>query len=197
MFENYTGEDVQLDTRFYLPGHSVFICVQGGLNESIAKAIYRTKSVGAGLKCVPYDQTVGFPEGMREETVRVDNDYGSGSYNITFYRAAEIDLKIGVYVNSSEYSGIEEIDSLVKDAVIKWSLNNVSNIEGLKVGLNISPYEIAAAVSDQIPELRIRRVTVTNISGGGATEGGEYKILPYQVGKIERGNITLYTGDDI
>ena len=48
----------------------------------------------------------------------------------------------------------------VKDAIEAWATGDVSGVDGLKIGQNVSPYEIGAAVSDRIPQIYVKSVKI-------------------------------------
>jgi len=131
--ENYTGTSVVVDNVNLLP-NSIYMCVDGGDNEAIARAleIYKAPGVdfnnGGGI-----NQSVSF----------VSSDSGQ-NYTVLFDRPniVLIKIKITVKVGSSAIDTTQEIKNLILEYV-----NSETRNDGFKVGIDVSPFEIAANVA--------------------------------------------------
>jgi len=101
--------------------HSVFICVRGGEEAEIAKAIVATKSLGCGYTIPELSGEYG------EEVINIigDNTTGSESY-VRFYRPIELDYRIAVTVLSDAYTGID-IVSDTKAAIVSYMAEHKGN----------------------------------------------------------------------
>lgn len=83
-------------------GHTVFICVAGGSDNAIARAIFNTKSAGCGYTNL---SEYGTP------TVVTITDPDSGADNdVVFYRPTQKNLSIKVNVTGFSYTGDYIVD---------------------------------------------------------------------------------------
>ena len=91
------------DIGIAVTGHTVFICVAGGNDNDIARAIYNTKSAGCGYTNL---SEYGTP------TVVTVTDPDSGAENnVVFYRPTQKNLSISVTVSGFSYTG----DDIISD----------------------------------------------------------------------------------
>lgn len=158
--------------------HSIVVIVDGGTNQDIAKAIYEVKTGGTGYTAITGQSVT--------ETV-VDGSYNV-PYSVTFNRPEFVPFKVKIEVVTNQYSG-SDLEADVKKAIIDWSEGLISGVDGLKIGQNVSPYEIGAAVSQEIPEIYIKNVQIGLVNGSFSTN--ELTFTVAQVGQITEGNITV------
>lgn len=157
-----------------LPPHSLYVCVDGGSNEDVAKAIFDKKSIGCD-----YAGTM--------ETVTVkDSDQ---DYQVSFDRAELKPIYVTVSVNVSNLGGSSNInETAIKNAVVAYSLGQVEGVDGLKIGVNANAFELASAITIQIPELFIEDVKVSDNNSDWSTN---VDIAKYERGTISSDNITV------
>ena len=158
--------------------HSLLVIVDGGTNEDIAKALFNSISGGCGYTAIT-GQSV---------TVQItDGAYGI-VYDITFNRPDVLDIDVVIDVSQNEYTGLD-LEGDVKQAILNWASGNVANVDGLSIGQNVSPFEIAAAVSDQIPSLYVKNVRICLHGGTPATT--ELTCTIAEIYSIALSNITV------
>lgn len=176
-YDNYTDSVITYQGIDIDP-HSIVVVVDGGDNEDIAKALYEVKTGGTGYTAI----------NNQSETITVrDEAYGT-QYNVTFNRPEDINFAIKISVKNINYSG-SDLENQIKEAIINWSLGLISGVDGLKIGQNISPFEISAAVSSVIPEIYIKKCEIGLL--GGAFSTNELAITIAQIGRISQSNITV------
>lgn len=129
-----------------LPAHSLYVCVDGGTNQAIAEAINRTRSLGCSYASSNNATTVG--TGTTAETIKFDT-LTTGGYTVPIY--VDITIKTGSSNNLTE---------AVKSAIESYANNEIESVDGLKLGVNVSSFEIACAVNAQIPELYVVSVKI-------------------------------------
>jgi len=117
----------------------------------------------------------------------IDGAYGA-SYPVTFNRPEEKHVEIEITVKNQAYSG-EDLEQEVKDAILLWSVGAIDGIDGLKIGFDASPFEIGAAVSDQIPSIYVKLCEIAFL--GGSPAPAELEIISSEVGRVEEANITV------
>ena len=131
-----------------MPAHSIYICVDGGKEQDVAKAIYDTRSLGCAYASSNNGTIVG--EDTEAETVYFDNltDDGGG-YKVPIY--------VEIYVKTGSTS---DLSNNIKSAIQAYANNEIPSVDGLKLGVNVNAFEIACAVNDQIPELFVQSVKI-------------------------------------
>lgn len=143
-----------------LPAHSILVIADGGSDQDIAEAIFNKKSSGSDYTSLP-NQSVTVPV--------VDGAYGV-SYNVIFNRPNIIQQWVIITVRRNYYTGSdEELTADIINAIINWASGNVASVDGLTIGHDLSSYEVAAAVSEQIPAIYISSVYIGNTSSSTQT----------------------------
>lgn len=136
-----------------VPGHSILIVVDGGDEQAVAEAIFVKKTAGTGY--VSADTQPGYT--VIEKEV-VDEAYGT-SYKVRFARPVLTDVDIEITVARKSYSG-DDLEQAVKNAVLNFAKGDNPEVDGVVIGGNLSPFEISAAVSSEIPDVFISSVKV-------------------------------------
>lgn len=111
VLENYSNV-AQTKNGIEIPGHSIAVCVSGGDDTAIARAIYQKKDAGCGL--------------TGETTVRYqDPAYSGASYEYPIVRPTNTNLYIKVSFYASAVS--ESIKTAVTEAIVKDATGNGLN----------------------------------------------------------------------
>lgn len=160
--ENATDAEQIID-GVPLVRHSIYVCVDGGPREEIAVALLRTKTVGAAYN--------------GSETVEVTEPSSGQVYNVRFDRPEEITVFCRVTVRKSVF----DAQTLIPDAVEKWVAGETDTDDGLAVGRDVSPFEIAAAVNAAEPRLFVLRVEVSTDGVTWSTD-----VIPVQINAVAR-----------
>lgn len=127
LLENKTKLQI-VKNNVTLEPNSIYVCIDGGLDEDIAKALRSNKDLGCaynnGASSEPKDITITF----------IDSFGDVVNYDVKFDRPdiVTIKIKVDVEIKGGQLSPINAI----KDDVMDYALNN------FKVGSNVSPYEI-------------------------------------------------------
>lgn len=161
-----------------LPPHSLYVCVDGGDNDDIARAIFNTYSIGCD-----------FASSNNETEV---TDEGGQTYNIYFDNFEEDGggSNLPIYVNITVKTGsTNDITESVKEAIQSYANNEIESVDGLKVGVNVNAFEIACAVNAQIPELFVQSVKI-GLSSATVTSDNIY-IGANEKATISSANITV------
>ena len=176
-YDNYTGDEITYD-GIDIPAHSICVVVDGGSNQDIANALYQVKTGGTGYTAI---------SGQSVAVTVTDDNYGV-PYTVIFNRPEYVGFKVSITVKSGTYNG-SDLASDVKQAIINWSEGLVEGVNGLAIGQNVSPFEISAAVSDQIPEIYVKDCQIALLNGVLGTS--ELIFTVSQVGQILESNITV------
>ena len=176
-YDNYTDQDVVVDGLTVGP-HSLLAVVDGGAANEIAQVLYSKKTLGTG-----YIEKGGDNASFDviEETV-IDDAYGT-TYKVCFIRPILTDIDIEITVKRKNYTGSDLVGA-VKNAIVSFAAGNNPEVDGIVIGGPVSPFEISAAVSSEIPEIFIQDVLVGE--HGGTLQPETITTIGY----IHKANIT-------
>lgn len=169
-----------------MPANSLYVCVDGGENEDIAKAIFNTKSLGCAYASenneTPVDYSVPYVIGEETEEQQTENVYfdnlTEGGYAVPV--AVAITVKTG---------STNDLTEAVKQAIQDYANNKIDTVDGLMLGVSVSSFEIACAVNAQIPELYVESVKI-GLVGGSITSDSIF-IGVNEKATIASANITV------
>lgn len=162
LYDNYSDSAVTVDD-ITVPAHSILAVVDGGEDSEIAKVLYDKKTVGTGYCGTSADPNIE----IVEEDV-VDPNYGT-IYKVRFARPSKTNIIVDIMVDRKDYTGSDlKVD--IKQAILDWSEGKNDEVDGIKIGTPISPFEISAAVSNTIPEIFIRDVKIAKEGGTPSAE---------------------------
>lgn len=177
VYDNYTNSTITYD-GISIDAHSLVVIVDGGVDADIAEAIFKTKTGGTGYTAVPDLST----------TVQVTDSAFNVTYPVTFNRPQQMPFRVSIQVKNVNYDG-NNLEADVKQAIINWSENLVDGVDGLKIGQDISSFEIAAAVSAQVPTIYVKDCKTAFV--GGTLSVSELAINIAQIGQLSEENITV------
>ena len=165
--------------QLVLPPHSLYVCVLGGSDDDVAKAIFDTKSIGCAYAS------------SNNETIVIDIDNAvEEEYPIYFDRATAVSIEVKITVDVSQLGGTStQNEEAIKEAIKAYANGEIESVDGLKIGTTVSPFEIASAVSIQIPQLFIKEVKICVEEGTLAVSNIPIGINEYAI--IEDNNITV------
>lgn len=139
-----------------IPAHGFAVIVDGGAKQDIAEAIFSKKTLGAGY---PTEVT----SGLTIETATVSD--GDDDFEVKFVRPEDVVISIEISVKRQDYTG-DDLEGDIKKAIVEMSQGLNEEVDGWKIGSEVSIYEIGAAVSSQIPEIFIKSVSATGMGEG-------------------------------
>jgi len=170
--------------------HAIILVYNGTTPyDAIAQALYESKSAGCGLTAI--SSTIA--SGLSQTGYAVD-PATNRSYAMTFNIPQALAIDVAVTVSKNNYTGsTADLQSAVSNAITNWANNKVDNVEGLELGRDVYGYEVGAAISDQIPEIKIKTVTFSYTpAGGSATSGAAVaSVACYQMPRIGTKTITV------
>lgn len=168
--ENYTDQPMIFDGITLVP-HSIYVCVEGGDKEAIARSLLRTKTLGAAFN--------------GSEEVEVLETISGQIYPVKFDRAKEIVLFCRVTVKKATV----DAQTIIPAAVEPWSNGDIDGEGGLVVGRDVSPFEISAGINAVEPRLFITRVELS--TDGKAWSSNNYEIKMNEVARLKRSAVQV------
>lgn len=151
-YDNYDSSAVIVDS-LSVPAHSLLVVVDGGDDQEIANAIYVKKTAGTGY--VAKENNAGYT--VVEKDV-IDEAYGT-TYKVRFVRPILTDVDIVVNVARKSYSG-DNLEQAVKNAIMTFANGDNPEVDGIVIGGSLSPFEVGAAISSELPDVFITSVSV-------------------------------------
>ncbi|MEQ4714203.1 baseplate J/gp47 family protein [Providencia alcalifaciens] len=168
--ENYTDQPMMFDGITLVP-HSIYVCVEGGDKEAIARSLLRTKTLGAAFN--------------GSEEVEVLENISGQIYPVKFDRAKEIVLFCRVTVKKATV----DAQTIIPAAVELWANGEIDGEGGLVVGRDVSPFEISAGINAVEPRLFITRVELS--TDGKAWSSNNYEIKMNEVARLKRSAVQV------
>ncbi|MBG5918895.1 baseplate J/gp47 family protein [Providencia stuartii] len=168
--ENYTDQPMVFDGITLVP-HSIYVCVEGGDKEAIARSLLRTKTLGAAFN--------------GSEKVEVLEAISGQTYPVKFDRAKEIVLFCRVMVKKATV----DAQTIIPAAVEAWANGDIDGEGGLVVGRDVSPFEISAGINAVEPRLFITGVALSN--DGKTWSSNNYEIKMNEVARLKRSAVQV------
>lgn len=130
-----------------IPAHSIFVCVYGGNQDAIAKAIFEKKTAGAG-----YTYKVG---NHLAKPVAVEDSWSI--YNVYYFEPLETTLNVDLSIDKYLYAGIS-LETDVKSAVKNYIVES-------GIGATISRESVTTYLAQKLPSIKVMNVIIKE-SGG-------------------------------
>lgn len=169
--ENYADTDQVVD-GIAMRKHSIWVCVEGGIDEDIAQVLFETKTVGGGyngaVEVTVYDPSNGRP------------------YLVKFDRPEEVQLLIRITIKETSL----DADRLIPELVMNYVNGNLEGDISFVVGSDVSPFEVSGAINQQEPSLSVRLVEFSLV-GSGVWSSSVYDIAPNQVARTQLSSISV------
>jgi hypothetical protein len=179
-FLENTSSTTQVIDGVTMVSHSIYVCVNGGLDLDVATAIQSKKSAGAGYNngasMTPVSQDVVVPFSNQIITVLFDRP--------------DV-IQIGVAISVIVIQPIQDPVTTVQQAILNWAAGLVDGLDGLIVGANVSPWEIGGAVTIQYPGVYVQSLQIKNLTALGAYQYTEIEISPWQIANIQQSAIVV------
>lgn len=141
--ENVTDDPLVIEDQTLDP-HSIFVCVEGGLDADVAAELLARKSLGAGWN--------------GDTVVNVLEPVSGQLYEVKFQRPEIVQVYVKVTVRQG--SEISDPATLARNAILAYANGEMEGEEGLVIGADVSPWEIAGAVNRGAPGLFVTQVEI-------------------------------------
>jgi hypothetical protein len=145
--ENITNENIIKETIPLVP-HSIWVCVDGGSDDDVAYQLFAKKSGGGN-----YNGAVN--------VIVIDPTSGM-DYPVKFDRPDEINVLVRATIKAD--STVNNPEESVIFAIISYANGLVNSEEGLVVGADVSPFELAGAITTLFPGIYVKKLEVSYAS---------------------------------
>lgn len=144
VYDNPSAANLVYDTVSILP-HSVYACVDGGNDTDVANAIFSVKSTGCGF--------------TGNTSVQIRDTVFDALYTVKFSRPENLDVFISIVVDKGT-SASTKLEDTIKNSIIAFANGEITGFDGWNIGVNVSAFEIAAAISSVIPGISVKNLKV-------------------------------------
>jgi len=168
--ENYTSAPIMIDNIALAP-HSIYVCVDGGSDADVGRALLASKTIGAGFN--------------GSVLVKVLEPISGQEYEVHFDRPIPRVFRARVTVKPSTL----DVQAIVPDAISRYTSGEMSGEPGLVVGANLSPFELSGAVNQVEPRIFISRVEISE--DGVNWSSAEVSILINQIAILPKSAIQV------
>ena len=146
-FQENVSATTQTINGISMVGHSVYACVAGGDATDIAAALLENKSSGG-------DWNGG-------TTVSLVEPASGQTYDVKF----DVSTPVGILIKATVHGATEtQVQAAILDyaaGTVSDPSGNSSNLKGFVVGSDVSPYEIASAISIENPGCYVSSLTIS------------------------------------
>lgn len=179
VLENETNSSKTVNGIVITNPHSIYVCVDGGTDSAVAEAIYNAKSGGCGYGA---DST---------NTTTPANLISTSVNNTTVVFARPTTKAIEVTVTLASGQATNDMKAKVKQAIVDFANGKIEGVDGLRIGTNVSPFEIASAITVAIPEIYISQVTIRLKGSGSSYATNTISINANEKATIDSADITV------
>lgn len=168
--ENETDQDKIIDGALVVK-NSVWVTVDGGIDQDIAEALYESKSGGCNWN--------------GDQEVFVTDEVSGQNQLVKFYRPTDVPVLVRLTVKVRP--GLEPTEEIVQ-FVLDYANGDIDGERGFVVGEDVSAFEIGSAVNISIPDIFVASVEVAYKGGTPVYSAGP---LDISIGE----KATLLSGD--
>jgi hypothetical protein len=113
VYENGEADPYSFHNGFTVDAHSVFVCVAGGDDTEVARAIYSTKSAGCAY------HNLSNMDAEHRKSVNINDAITGSTTPVVFYRPIERSVKIETVVDPYDYTGTNLTDD-VRNVIMNY-----------------------------------------------------------------------------
>lgn len=155
-----------------LVANSIYVCVDGGLDADIGQALLESKSGGCNYT------------GNTVLASVIDPTSGQDYINkIKFQRPDEIQILCKVTIKAP--ASISDPTTITVNSIVAWANGELADEEGLIVGADVSPFEIAGAVNRANPTIYVQKVEIAVATGSPVYQTTTIAIGIDQVARLQ------------
>lgn len=146
--ENTTHEEQVID-GVTIPPHTIYIVVDGGSDEDVARALFKNKSLGCGWK--------------GSVTVEVQDDVSGQRYTVRFDRPEYVPIRARITVRV--LGGVTlNFGVIVRQAILDYADDLLEGLRGFRIGTAVSPFEMAVAIGTVEPAIFVLNCQIGPLS---------------------------------
>lgn len=144
-FLENTANTTQTISGIVMVAKSIWVCVNGGLDLDVATVLLGTKSLGAAFNGAV--------------TVNVTDPTTLQIYPVKFDRPTVQNIWARVTYRTGTVTG--DANTLISNAILDYQAGLIQGMPGFVVGADVSPFELAGAITFELPGIFITKVEVS------------------------------------
>lgn len=168
-FQENIADTTQTINGISMISHSIYACVNGGTDNDVAAAMLENKSSGCGWN--------------GGTTVNVVEPASGQTYAVKFDRPSQVGILVRVTTTNGVTGDIQQ-------AVLDYAAGLVDGLTGYVVGGDVSPFEIAGAITREFPQYYLKNVEIS-LTSPVAYQNSPIAIGVNQIPLTEVGYITV------
>lgn len=158
-FRENTAATTQTIDGISMVAHSIYACVNGGLDSDVAETLLDTKSGG----CAYNGGT----------SVAVVEPFSGQTYTVKFDRPSAVRTYVKATVSTN--SSLIDPNSAVPTAILAYATGQIDGEAGLIVGQDVSSFELSGAITTLYPGIYVSNIQIS-------TDGVTYATTPIAIG---------------
>lgn len=152
-FQENISDDPATINGVLMSPHSLYTCVAGTASTTaIAQTLTNTKDGGCN-----YNNGLGVPQ-----SVTITNQYSGQPIDVLFDTPSTVNISMQITVGA--LTTVQDVTTAVQNAVLAYAAGTIPFMPGFVVGGNVSPFNISAAIAQQIPGISVQEVEIGVVS---------------------------------
>ena len=177
-FRENIESTVEIIDGVTLPAHSVYVCVDGGLDLSVASSLLNSKTAGSQWHN---------GESANAVSVQVTEPVSGQNYTVIFDRPDDVPMECSFTISTA--ASVADPAQAVRDAVLAYANGEIEGERGFIVGGDVSPFELSGAVTSTTPAITVRQVTAAKFGEIQTTDTVPIEL--WEKASILAGNIAV------
>lgn len=177
-FRENIANTTQVIDGITMVAHSIYVCVDGGVDDAVAKAIQSKKSAGSNYN----NGASGNPK-----SIPVTDPFSGQTINVLFDRPDEIEIIVQATVSAT--TSVQNPQAAVVKAILDYAAGLLDGEPGLTVGTSVSSFELAGACNREAPGIFVHNMEIKKV--GGSFSSAEIAINLWEIAQILEGSITV------
>jgi uncharacterized phage protein gp47/JayE len=133
--------------------HSLYVCVDGSTDESVATTLTNVKGGGCNYNNGASGNPISFP---------YTNPFSGQTINVLFDRPDIIEIL--VRVTAQQNTSVQDPTAAIVQAILDYKNGLIEGEEGLVVGQSVSPFELSGAINKESPGIFVQKVEISLVS---------------------------------
>jgi hypothetical protein len=173
--ENVTSSSDTID-GLLIDGNSIRIVVLGGDDNDVAEALVARKSIGSGWS--------------GGTTVPYTDQYSGQTYSVKFDRPTELRMLVRFTIRADSVQAADP-SVVLPQAAVDYAAGLLSGENGLTIGADVSPFELAGAGARAAPEIIITKVEVALFDVSPTYSTDTYSVALSEVATIGADDVSV------
>jgi len=163
-------------------GFGIYRFIYDGSDWLLNESVVDLNDYGITYNGTPVENdviTVNYPAGQQYIiTIDYPDENDGQGHNITFATPIPVSVATTIVVQKRNYAG-DNLEGDIKTAIANFMNGDNPEVDRVGIGETLSPFEIAAAISSEIPDIFINSITIGKVGDAQST-------TPIDLGEAEK-----------